>query len=128
MRHTRTVAVAVVAVAAALAGLGGCKTKDDTASDLPRPSRAFCAAAARYDERVTTAKLGIRDQIRMVEKIAAAAPKDIAEDAQTFLDALRRRATGDRSVVDNPRIKTAVDNVLRRAGQDCGWYRRREGI
>lgn len=126
MRHTR--AFAAVALAATVAGLAGCQAKDDTASDLPRPSRAFCAAAARYDERVTTAKLGIRDQIRLVEKIAATAPTDIAKDTQTFLDALQRRAAGDTSVVDRPAIKTAVDNVLRRAGQDCGWYRRREGI
>lgn len=120
--------VAIVALSAAVAGLGGCNSKDDTASDLPRPSRAFCAAAARYDEQVTTGTLGMQDQIRLVAKIADTAPKDIVKDARTFLDALRRRADGDVSVIDNPRIKTAADNVLRRAGQDCGWYRRREGV
>ena len=125
---SRTRVLSVITATIALTALSGCNGKDDTASDLPRPSRAFCAAAASYDEQVTTAKLGMEDQIRLVAKITDTAPKDIAKDARTFLDALRRRAKGDVSVIDNPRIKTAADNVLRRAGQDCGWYRRREGV
>jgi len=113
-----------LALVAALV-LAGCKTGDDTASDLPRPSRAFCAAAAHYDKNVQLSSLAV--QIKLVAPIAAAAPRDVAADAQTFLDALRRRAKGDKSVVDNPRIQHAVDHVNRRAGQDCGWYRR-EGL
>lgn len=106
----------------AVGALAGCKSSDSAKSTLPRPSRAFCAAAAKYDQRVQQAKLG--EQIRLVSSIAAHAPVDIAKDAQMFLDALKKRQAGDKSVVDNPRIQTAVDKVNRRAGQDCGWYER----
>ena len=114
--------VAAVALLGAVV-LAGCKTGDDTASTLPRPSRAFCAAAAQYDQHVQLASL--TRQIRLVTPIAASAPKDIAADAKTFLDALERRSRGDKSVVDNPKIQAAVDHVNRRAGQDCGWYQRK---
>ena len=53
------------------------------------------------------------------------APKDVSRDANTFLAALRKRQAGDTSVVDNPRIQNAVDHVNRRAGQDCGWFKRK---
>ena len=76
-----------------------------------------------YDNKIQSAKLP--QQIEMVSKIAAAAPKDVSRDAQTFLDALKKRSEGDTSVVDNPKIKTAIDHVNRRAGQDCGWYKRK---
>ena len=114
--------VAAVALLGAVV-LAGCKTGDDTASTLPRPSRAFCAAAAQYDQHVQLASL--TRQIKLVTPIAASAPKDIAADAKTFLDALERRSRGDKSVVDNPKIQAAVDHVNRRAGQDCGWYQRK---
>jgi hypothetical protein len=55
------------------------------------------------------------------------APVDIERDADRFLDALKRRQDGDTSVIDDPKIKTAVDHVNRRAGQDCGWFKR-EGM
>ena len=59
----------------------------DAASDLPRPSKAFCRAAARYDDRVERgAKLP--EHIKLVSDIAAHAPRDVADDATTFLDAL----------------------------------------
>lgn len=117
----------VLAVLLAAGGVAGCKEQSDATSDLPRPSRAFCEAAARYDEKVTTAGMELPEQIRMVTAIAEHAPKDVRQDAQTFLAALRRHRDGDTSVVDNPRIERAVDNVNRRAGQDCGWYQR-EGL
>ncbi len=121
-------APAILLVAAiALAGVAGCKEQSDATSDLPRPSKAFCKAAARYDENVTTAKLKLSKQIEMVSDIAAHAPKDIEREAQTFLDALKKRQAGDMSVVDNPKIQDAADRVNRRAGQDCGWYQR-EGM
>jgi len=117
----RSVALTAVVLVAG-AALAGCKSSDSAKSSLPRPSAAFCAAAAKYDQRVQQAKLP--EQIRLVTTIADHAPIDIARDAQTFLTALKKREAGDRSVVDNPRIQTAVDNVNRRAGQDCGWYER----
>ena len=116
--------LAALAVLAFVA-LAGCKSSSDAASELPRPSREFCRAAARYDQRVQMAKLP--EQIELVSNIAEHAPVDIERDVNTFLDALKRRESGDDSVVDDPRIETAVDNVNRRAGQDCGWYKR-EGI
>lgn len=121
-------APALVLVAAiALAGVAGCKEQSDATSDLPRPSKAFCKAAARYDEHVTTARLKLSKQIEMVSDIAAHAPKDIEQEAKTFLDALKKRQSGDLSVVDNPKVEKAADRVNRRAGQDCGWYQR-EGM
>ena len=117
----------VLVAAVALAGVAGCKEQNDAMSDLPRPSRAFCEAAARYDKHVTTAKLTLSKQIEMVSDIAAHAPKDIEREAQTFLDALKKRQAGDTSVVDNPKVEDAANRVNRRAGQDCGWYQR-EGM
>ena len=52
-------------------------------------------------------------------KLAETAPKDIAGDAQVYLDAMKRRAAGDTSVIDNPKIEHAVDNVNRRAAAGC---------
>jgi len=119
---------AIVLVAAiALAGVAGCKEQSDATSNLPRPSKAFCKAAARYDEHVPTGRLKLSKQIEMVSDIAAHAPKDIENEAQTFLDALKKRQAGDTSVVDNPKVEKAADQVNRRAGQDCGWYQR-EGM
>jgi hypothetical protein len=115
-----------VVVAAGLAA--GCRDTGDAMSDLPRPSKAFCAAAARYDERITSKPTPIERHITMVAKIAETAPADVADDAEIFLDGLRRRAAGDESVIDDPKIKRASDNVLRRAGQDCGWYQQKSSF
>lgn len=117
----RPLALAAAALFACT-GLAACKSSEDAASNLPRPSAAFCRAAAKYDQRVQLAKLP--EQIELVASIVQHAPVDIERDAHTFLDALKRRQAGDKSVIDNPRIETAVGNVNRRAGQDCGWYKR----
>jgi hypothetical protein len=117
----------VLVVALVLAGVAGCKEQNDATSDLPRPSKAFCKAAARYDEKLPTGHLKLSKQIEMVSDIAAHAPKDIEREAQTFLDALKKRQAGDLSVVDNPKVQDAADRVNRRAGQDCGLYQR-EGM
>jgi predicted lipid carrier protein YhbT len=122
MRRPRALASLAILLPIALVG---CKSSSDAASDLPRPSKAFCQAAAKYDKRVQLAKLP--EQIELVSGIVEHAPVDIERDANTFLDALKRRQDGDTSVVDNPKIETAVHNVNRRAGQDCGWYKR-EGM
>ena len=36
---------------------------------------------------------------------------------------MQRRAAGDKSVVDNPKIQTAVENVNRRAADGCELYK-----
>jgi len=124
-RSLHRVAAVSVALVVGL-GAAGCKAQSDAASDLPRPSKAFCQAAARYDEKIEFgAEIGVH--IKLVSAIAAEAPKDVADDAETFLAALKRRQDGDESVVDNDKVKSAVDNLNRRAGQDCGWYKR-EGM
>ena len=119
MRRALAITIATVIATSALVG---CKESEDAASNLPRPSVAFCKAAGHYDNRVQMAKLP--EQIELVSAIAKHAPKDISADAKMFLDALQRRRAGDKSVVDNPKIETAINNVNRRAGQDCGWYKR----
>jgi hypothetical protein len=119
MRRSLTLAAVVLIAGGALAG---CKSSDSAKSSLPPPSAAFCKAAAKYDQRVQQAKLP--EQIKLVTDIAAHAPIDIEKDAHTFLTALKQRQAGNKSVVDNPKIETAVNNVNRRAGQDCGWYER----
>jgi hypothetical protein len=106
---------------AALLLLAGCQNGGGT----PKPPKAFCDAASRYDERVQEgAELG--EQIRLVEKIADAAPAKIKADAEKFLDALRRVET-DPSVRDNPDIRRAVENVNRYSAQGCGFYERQPG-
>jgi hypothetical protein len=122
----RTAALALVTVVAA-AGLSACKQTEDAASDLPRPTVAFCKAAAKYDERVQLTNTKLAEHIEMVTPIVEHAPDDIADDADLFLDALKKRRAGDTSVIDDPRVETAIANVNRRAGQDCGWYKR-EGM
>jgi hypothetical protein len=113
--------VAPLLVAAALVAAGAAGCSRDASSSLPRPSKPFCEAAHRYDVRVER-RASLDEQIRIVRKIADHAPKDIAADADTFLDALERRRDGDKSVVDNPKIEEAVNNVNRRAANGCGLY------
>ena len=116
--------VAPLLVAAVLAGAAGCSR--DASSSLPRPSKPFCDAAHRYDVRVEK-RASLDEQIRIVRTIADHAPKDVARDADTFLDALERRRDGDKSVVDNAKIEKAVNNVNRRAAIGCGFYKQDSG-
>ena len=106
----------------------GCQQKDDTASDLPRPTRAFCAAAAHYDAAVSSKRVSIAQHVRFTRAIAETAPTDVRRDATVVWHSFEKLRAGDRSVVDNPEVKAAVEHVNRRAGQDCGWYRRKEGL
>jgi hypothetical protein len=115
LRPLAVVAVLVVGGAT----LAGCSKGDSEA--LPRPSKAFCKAAYSYDKKVER-KASIAVQIALVRTMADHAPKDIAKDTRTFLDALQRRADGDKSVVNNPKIQDAVNNVNRRAQNDCGLF------
>ncbi len=113
-------------VAAAVLAVGVAACSGEGSSSLPRPSKPFCEAAHRYDVRVEK-RASIDEQIRIVQKIADHAPKDIARDADTFLDALKRRRDGDKSVVDNPKIEKAVNNVNRRAANGCRLYQQDAG-
>ena len=113
-------------VATLLVAVGATACSRDASSSLPRPSKPFCEAAHRYDVRVE--KLApIGEQINIVQQMADHAPKDIAKDTQTFLDALERRRDGDKSVVDNPKIEQAVNSVNRRAANGCGLYKQEPG-
>ena len=90
---------------------------------MPTPSKAFCQAAYDYDTNLPKLVGMLAKQTALVEKLAEHAPKDIAADAQTYLDAMQRRAEGDTSVVDNPKIEKAVENVNRRAADGCELYK-----
>jgi hypothetical protein len=113
---------AVVAILIVSFLAGACRSEE---SSGPKPSRAFCAAAADYDDRLSKgAKLD--EQIRLVQRMVDAAPAKIQADAQTFVDALRRVET-DPSVKDDPKIQRAVEKVNRYAAQGCGFYERQGG-
>jgi hypothetical protein len=113
MRWSRAVAVALLFAS----GVAACS--EDSSSALPTPSKAFCQAAYDYDSNLPKLVGKIGKQTDLVAKLAATAPKDIAGDAQVYLDAMKRRAAGDTSVIDNPKIEHAVDNVNRRAAAGC---------
>ena len=112
-----------VAVLLALVTVGAVACSGESGSSLPRPSRAFCQAAYDYDTNLPKLIGKIDKQTALVQKLAEHAPKDIATDAQTYLDAMKRRAAGDKSVVDNPKIEAAVKNVNRRATEGCDLYK-----
>jgi hypothetical protein len=118
-------AILLLAVATALAATTSACSRDSSSS-LPRPSKPFCEAAHRYDVRVEK-RVGIGEQIRLVQQMVDHAPKDIARDTAVFLDALQRVRDGDKSVVDNPKIEDAVNKVNRRAAQGCDFYRSNTG-
>ena len=117
--------VVIVAVATVVALSQGGQGND--LSDLPRPSRAFCSAAARYDEVTTAKQVSIARHIELMKAIADDAPADTKADATLVVQSYRQLEDGDRSVVDNPRVKAALDRVNRRATQTCGWFKR-EGL
>jgi hypothetical protein len=120
------VSIVMVAVAVSLAATA---CSEDSTKSLPRPTKAFCQAAFKLDDRLPKIQKDVAKQITLVEPIAANAPKDIKDDAQTFLDALRRYQDGDRSdrTVDNPKVKTAIENVNRRAADGCNFYKQDPG-
>jgi hypothetical protein len=112
----------VVAVVVVTLLVGACRP--DTTSG-PKPSRAFCDAASRYDDRLSKgAKLD--EQIRLVQRMVETAPAKIKADTQTFVDALRR-VEADPSVKDDREVKQAVEEVNRYAAQGCGFYERQGG-
>ena len=115
---------AAVLLAVVAAGAAACS--GESKSSLPRPSKAFCQAAYDYDTNLPKLVGKLEQQTALVQKMAEHAPKDIAADAQTYLDAMQRRADGDTSVVDNPKIEAAVDSVNRRAADGCDLYKQNQ--
>jgi hypothetical protein len=115
---------AVVALGLVAAALTACSR--DSESSLPMPSKAFCQAAYDYDTNLPKLVGKINKQTDLVAKLAETAPKDIADDARLYLDAMQRRAAGDKSVVDNPKIERAVDNVNRRASAGCALFKQNQ--
>jgi hypothetical protein len=109
--------VVVVALAA------GCSSEEK-----PPASKEFCRAADRYNSELERqqerGEIDTARQIARVEDIAATAPKEIRDEAERFLDALRRVET-DPSLRDDPEVREAVDDVNRYANQACGVYDRR---
>ncbi len=120
MRWSRAVAVALLLAS----GVAACS--EDSSSSLPTPSKAFCQAAYDYDTNLPKLIGKIEKQTDLVAKLAETAPKDIAADARVYLDAMKRRAAGDRSVIDNPKIERAVDNVNRRASDGCELFKQNQ--
>jgi len=112
----------IVALATIAAFAQGGQSND--LSKQPRPSRAFCSAAAKYDEVTTSKTIPLRRHVEMTKAIAAAAPADTKADATIVWKSYVKLASGDRSVVDNPKVKAAIDHVNRRATQTCGWFQR----
>jgi hypothetical protein len=123
--HRRLAALVAVCVLAGIAA--GCSRENH-----PPASKAFCTAADDYNTELErayrTGTKSVERQLPLVEQIARTAPKGIVDDAEAFLAAMRRRAAGDLSVVDDPLVKTAVDNVTRYANQACNVYKRDSGI
>lgn len=113
----------VVAVLVVVVGVAGVALRPAT-TDLPKPSKAFCVAATKYDKKIgtLTGKDRFTKQIELVTPMAEHAPKDIKRDAETFLDALQRRADGDTSVAKDAKIQAAIENVNRRAAVGCDFY------
>jgi len=123
MHAPRAVGLRAVAALGLLAALlAACS--GDSSSSLPTPSKAFCQAAYDFDTNAPKLIGKIEKQTALVQKMADHAPKDIAHDAQVYLDAMKRRADGDTSkkTVDNPDVEAAVRNVNRRAADGCKLY------
>ena len=115
---------AVVALGLVATALTGCSR--DSEKSLPTPSKAFCQAAYDYDTNLPKLIGKIHQQTELVEKLADHAPKDIAGDADLYLHAMKRRAAGDKTVVDNPKVQKAVENVNRRATNGCQLYKQNQ--
>ena len=109
--------VLVFVLVVAVAG-GACSGAEDPPA---RPSDAFCAAAARVDERLS-AGAGIDEQVRLVRRLVRVAPAEIEREARVFLGALEavQADPDDPTLRDDPDVRGAVDDVNRYANQACG--------
>jgi len=110
-------------VAIVLLAAGATACSGDSTASLPTPNKAFCQAAYDFDTNSPKLIGKIAQQTTLVQRMADNAPADVRADARTYLDAMQRRARGDTSVVDNPRVKQAVENVERRAVNGCALYK-----
>ena len=95
----------------------------DPEKSLPTPTKAFCQAAYDFDTKAPKLIGKVEQQTALVQRMADHAPKDVAKDAHTVLDAMQRVSAGDHSVVDNPSIQAALENVERRAINGCALYK-----
>jgi hypothetical protein len=106
-------------VAVAAAACGGEST--------PTVSKAFCLAVDKYNNEIErtgrTGEIRAQRQAELADGMARTAPKDIKHDAEVFAAALHRVQTDPTFKKDDPAIRRAADNVLRRANQGCGVYK-----
>jgi hypothetical protein len=118
------VLVLIVAVALLATGCSG--------SHKVKASNAFCTAVDNYNSEINREiKRGKPDgakQLALVEKIAQAAPKKIAHDAQAFAAAMRRVVNDPSAKKNRPQDERVTKNVLRFANEACGVYSGGEGI
>ncbi len=103
--------------------------------ETPQASKAFCTAADNYDQQVNRAikhnRQGAAEagrQAPLLQEVARTAPRKIRADARAFADAMQQRADGDTSVIDDPAVQQAADNVNRFANLACNVYKRDSGI
>ena len=128
-RRPFRLAASVLGLALAAGALTGCSGKNEM-TNLPKPPKAFCDAAAKYEASLTARKrpASLDTQIGLVREMDAAAPKDVADDTAIFLRSLEQVQGGDATAVDSPEVRDAVTNVNRRYSQGCGVYDRKGGI
>ena len=128
-RRPLRLATAALGLVLVVGALTGCSGKNEM-TNLPKPPKAFCDAAAKYEASLTARKrpASLDTQIGLVREMDAAAPKDVADDTAIFLRSLEQVQGGDATAVDSPEVRDAVTNVNRRYSQGCGVYDRKGGI
>jgi hypothetical protein len=118
------------ALALGLMIVAGCGAAACGSQSTPQGSKAFCAAADRYNTELEhqqkTGTIDLARQVSRVTRVVETAPKAIHAAAQRFLDALRAVET-DPSVKNDPAVKRSVDAVNRYANQACGVYTSSDG-
>lgn len=106
-----------------VAALAACSRGDE--ESLPEPKPGFCEAAQRYDRRVER-NASVAEQITILEKLERNAPKDVAADAELFLDSMRAYQSGTKTeraaLQQDPKVRRAIENVNRRAINGCGFF------
>jgi len=102
----------------------------ENSASLPKPKPGFCEAAQRYDKRIERGA-SIPEQITILEKLVRNAPKDVAADANFFLDTMRKgeHATEAqrKKLQAEPAFQRAVDHVDRRAINGCDFFAQTPG-
>lgn len=118
VRRIAAVAVLLMVVVTA------CSSEDDDPS--AHPPEPFCQAAIALEEfgPVRGRVPELDDQIDLVREVAETAPADIKAQAEAFLDAMERYQDGDDSVIDDPEVQEAVNEVNRYATNGCELFER----